>query len=200
MAKAYKPPPWVYTRRLHISEHAIERFRERAEKEHQARSDDDLGNLLDERIRFAEKSETFFDTREPDDVTAAVQVTRHDGTHFYAVIRENVVVTVLDEEMFDMNFAKGLWTRERPERPEPVAAPAVVSKTGPQPLVGRSSTLAEAAMNLASSKVEAAKADRDLQIAQRLVVARTEALARAKERVIAAETELEDAVKRAVTP
>lgn len=100
-------PPRHHKRRLTISKHAIERFRERVDEEFRHRDDDDLGNLLDERIAHAESNYEVRDPRAPDEITTLRSVAcRH--TTYWAVIRASTVVTVLDEEMAKNNF-NGQW-------------------------------------------------------------------------------------------
>lgn len=109
MAKAHQAPTWQYQRRLIITAHALERYRERVETEHVARSDADLGNLLDERIHASPKHQTVLDDRNPGEVTRVFEVEHRDGSIYYAVVREQAVVTVLDADMLRLNFDNGSW-------------------------------------------------------------------------------------------
>jgi hypothetical protein len=98
-----------YARQFVVSAHAIQRFRERVEKEHIAYSDQDLGNLLDERIKHAERHQTVIDTRNVEAVTRVFELQRRDESVYYAVVRDMTVVTILDAAMLQVNFDNGSW-------------------------------------------------------------------------------------------
>jgi len=102
-SRTARVPPRHHKRRLAISKHAIERFRERVDEEFRHRDDDDLGNLLDERLNRAEFNYQVRDPRAPDDITTLRSVACRHAT-YYAVVRHETVVTVLDEEMARKNF------------------------------------------------------------------------------------------------
>lgn len=106
-SRTARVPSRSYKRRFTISKHAIERFRERVEEEFMHRSDDDLSNVLDERVYHAESTYQVRDPRAPDEITTLRSVTCRHAT-FYAVVRNATVVTVLDEEMARNNF-DGQW-------------------------------------------------------------------------------------------
>lgn len=74
-----------------------------------ARSDFDLGNLLDERIHGASKHQTVIDTRNIESVTRVFQLEHRDGAIYYAIVRDMTVVTVLDADMLQANFDNGSW-------------------------------------------------------------------------------------------
>jgi hypothetical protein len=122
VGKAHQAPDATYQRQFVISAHALERFRQRAEIEHQARSDFDLGNLLDERIRFAESTQTIIDTRAVESTTRVFEMVSRDGHKSYAVVRDMTVITVLEEWQMKANFDNGSW------KPGPMNAPFSPSK------------------------------------------------------------------------
>lgn len=111
VGQAHRPPVATYSRQFVISRHAIERFRERVDVEFNARNDDDLGNLLDERIRYAEERETVTDLHNIDTPTIVARIENRDGKPLFAVVRENTCITVLDEEMVTRKFEQGTWRR-----------------------------------------------------------------------------------------
>ena len=96
-------PPRHHKRAFTISKHAIDRFRERVDEEFRHRNDDDLGNLLDDRVRHAESNYQVRDPRAADAITTLRSVACKHET-LWAVIREQTVVTVLSEEMARNNF------------------------------------------------------------------------------------------------
>jgi hypothetical protein len=101
-------PSRSYKRRFMISRHALDRFRERVDEEFRHRDDDDLGNLLDERVQHAEYTYQVRDPRAPDAITTLRSVACRHAT-YYAVVRSGTVITVLDEEMARNNF-DGQWS------------------------------------------------------------------------------------------
>lgn len=103
-----RTPSRNYKRRHVISSHALERFRERVDEAFRHRDDSDLGNLLDERVCHAESTYEVRDPREPEAITTLCSVRCHRET-CYAVIRDQTVITVLDEQMAQNNFA-GQWS------------------------------------------------------------------------------------------
>jgi hypothetical protein len=111
VGKAHKAPPSTYQRQFIITGHALQRFRERVEKEFAARSDFDLGNLLDERIRTCGKCQTVEDLRNIDAETRVFEIESRAGDVYYAVVRDDTVVTVLDRRMLEVNFENGSWKR-----------------------------------------------------------------------------------------
>jgi hypothetical protein len=102
-SRTARVPTRYYKRRLTISEHAIERFRERVDEEFRHRDDEDLANLLDERLSYAEFTYQVDDPRAPNAVTTIRSVACRHAT-YYAVVREDTAITVLDEEMARNNF------------------------------------------------------------------------------------------------
>ncbi|HSX22426.1 MAG TPA: hypothetical protein VLE97_06575 [Gaiellaceae bacterium] len=107
-SRTARVPARHHKRRLAISKHAIERFRERVDEEFRHRDDQDLGNLLDERLGYAEHTYEVRDPRAPDAITTLRSVACRHAT-LYAVVREKTVITVLDEEMAQNNF-NGQWS------------------------------------------------------------------------------------------
>lgn len=107
ISRTARVPPRHHKRRLTISTHAGERFRERVDEEFRHRDDEDLANLLDERIRHAEFNYQVRDPRAPDEITTLRSVACRHAT-YYAVVRNETVVTVLDEDMAKNNF-DGQW-------------------------------------------------------------------------------------------
>ena len=98
-----------YKRRYRISSHARDRFRERVDAEDLGyRSDDDVMNLLDNRVSHAAHQFRVCDPRKPAAVTTLFEVPCIDGL-YYAVERENTVVTLLDAQMARNNFGEQ-WT------------------------------------------------------------------------------------------
>jgi hypothetical protein len=141
-SRTARVPARHHKRRLAISKHAIERFRERVDEEFRHRDDHDLGNLLDERISYAEHTYEVRDPRAPDQVTTLRSVSCRHAT-LYAVVRGKTVVTVLDEAMAQNNF-NGQWspilnapfTALRDLKLPlalPPASPAEVTATAPEP-------------------------------------------------------------------
>lgn len=118
--RAYKP---YYKRTYEISKHAVDRFRERVDAEFQARPQEDLSNLLDERIRhstdrFPIKDFTKRSVREGRVDKFVVRLDNLDGTHCFALLEdENVVVTILTSQMVDKNLTDGSWEHVSPVPP-----------------------------------------------------------------------------------
>lgn len=111
MGKAFKAPKAHHQRKFVISDHAIQRYRERVEAEFKHRSNFDLGNVLDDRIRHCSDFQTVYDTHNGGGETQIYRIEHRDGSHYYAVVRELVVVTVLDAHMIDSNFTNGAWKK-----------------------------------------------------------------------------------------
>jgi hypothetical protein len=107
ISRTARVPPRHYKRRYTISKHAIERFRERIDEEFRHRDDEDLSNVLDERVHHAETTYEVRDPRAPDEITTLRTVACRHAT-YYAVVRNSTVVTVLDEDMARNNF-NGQW-------------------------------------------------------------------------------------------
>jgi len=98
-----------YKRKYTISQHALERFRERVEDEYLHRDDHDLMNLLDEKLRGARQKWDVRDPRAPAHVTKLYEISTRKVGVFYAVVRDETAVTVLDKDMAANNFA-GQWS------------------------------------------------------------------------------------------
>lgn len=111
MAKAHKAPEYAYQRTFVISKHALERFRERVDEEFTSRSELDLGNLLDERIKHSGNSSVVTDLDTCDKPTMVVRIENRNGAAYYAIVRDQTVVTVLDEHILQANFSSGKWKR-----------------------------------------------------------------------------------------
>lgn len=131
MGKAWQPPATNREFRFWISQHAVERFRERVEEEFRSRTDRDLAMLLDERIYqalLAKQQTDVIDSDYPDVDTKVVKIeSRHGGTNFvvmrpykasaYPPMRvvggpqglSQAAITVLTEEMATQNFTNGRW-------------------------------------------------------------------------------------------
>jgi len=131
-----------YKRRLTISDHAIERFRERVDEEFRHRDDEDLANLLDERLSYAEFTYQVHDPRAPAAITTIRSVACRHATYF-AVVREDTAITVLDEEMAHNNFdpwipvlitPAGLKVLTPPRLPALPAAPQSTHALPPAPI------------------------------------------------------------------
>lgn len=102
--------PNNHQRKFTISVHALERFRERVDEEFRSRSDLDLGNLLDEKLRHPAQRHTVRDPRAPEEITELYAIeTRRNGT-FYVVVRHATAVTVLDPTMAQHNFQES-WAQ-----------------------------------------------------------------------------------------
>ena len=106
-SRTARVPPRHHKRRYTISKHAIDRFRERVDEEFRHRDSDDLANLLDDRVHHAETTYEVRDPRAPDEITTLRSVGCRHAT-YYAVVRNDTVVTVLDEDMARNNF-NGQW-------------------------------------------------------------------------------------------
>lgn len=142
-------------RELRVSEHAMIRFRERVEEEFIHRGDDDLADLLNERIRAAVLSCDVVDPRVPGVPTRLHLFESRTGMRLVAVVRDKTVVTVLDDWMARNNYPGWEDGSTAPPRPAPLASPlgdkiralAVVPSpaTPPQPALLPSSSLVEAA-------------------------------------------------------
>ena len=95
----------TYQRKFAISKHALDRFRERVDEEFQCRDDQDLGNLLDEKLRnFSKNQYTVRDPRAPSDITYLFEIEMRKTGTFYVVVRNETAVTVLDPDMARRNF------------------------------------------------------------------------------------------------
>lgn len=111
MGMARQSPAPAYQRTLIITKHAIERFRERVDEEFTSRSDGDLGNLLDERVKHSEDRTVVTDLAECDQPTIVHAISNRNGKRYYAIVRDMSVITVLDEHMLELNFSSGRWKK-----------------------------------------------------------------------------------------
>jgi hypothetical protein len=110
MGQANRAPKPFYGRKFQISSHAIERFRERVDEEHFARPDHDLMNLLDERIQSASRKQDVIDHSYKGTLSTIYFVESRKGQGSLAVVRDNTCVTLLDEDMLEVNCAKKTWS------------------------------------------------------------------------------------------
>lgn len=99
----------TYRRKFTISAHAIERYRERVDVEFRARDDQDLGNMLDEKLQHPESKQTIRDPKAPEEITQLYEIVMRTGSNYYVVMRNDTAVTVLDPSMVKTNFAEGTW-------------------------------------------------------------------------------------------
>jgi len=135
-SRTARVPARHYKRRLTISEHAVERFRERVDEEFRHRDDEDLANLLDERLSYAEFTYQVDDPRAPEAVTTIRSVACRHAT-YYAVVREDTAITVLDEEMARNNFDPWIPVLVTPQGLKllaPSRLPALPAAIAPQAL------------------------------------------------------------------
>lgn len=133
MGQSWKAPPSTRLFHFHISEHAVERFRQRVDEEHRARDNRDLAMLLDERIWVAYQAgqvQTIVDTESPKEMTKLVQIESRSGATQYVLMREArmaqypkigtlvpggpagaalAAITLLTQEQTTNNFASGKW-------------------------------------------------------------------------------------------
>jgi len=65
--------PQNYRRKFTISAHAVERYRERVDVEFQARDDQDLGNMLDEKLQHPERAKREVERLEAEKLTAQTE-------------------------------------------------------------------------------------------------------------------------------
>lgn len=98
-----------YRRKYTISVHAIERYRERVDEEFKHRDDQDLGNMLDEKLQHPESKQTIRDTKAPEEVTQLFEIVMRTGSNYFVVMRNDTAVTVLDPSMVKTNFTEGTW-------------------------------------------------------------------------------------------
>lgn len=104
---------------LRVSDHAMLRFRERVEEEFLHRSDDDLADLLNDRLRAPVLSREVIDPREPKIPTMLHLFECRTGERLVAVVREKCVVTVLEDWMARSNYPG--WEDGTP--PAPLGSP-----------------------------------------------------------------------------
>lgn len=116
MGQANRVPQPSYTRKFHISRSAIDRFRGLVDHHMRSKSDGDLGNLIDERMRASTEREAIVDHiadkhEGRHQETWVVRLNNQNQSHCFAVLRENTCVTVLSPEMANSNFASKSWSR-----------------------------------------------------------------------------------------
>lgn len=87
-----------------VSDHALERFRERVEEEFTHRGNDDLADLLNSRLRASVLVRDVTDPRVPDSVTTLYLFECRTGERLVAVVRDLCVITVLDDWMARNNY------------------------------------------------------------------------------------------------
>ena len=87
-----------------VSDHALERFRERVEEEFAHRGNDDLADLLNSRLRAPVLARDVVDPRVPESVTTLYLFECRNGARQVAVVRDGCVVTVLDDWMARNNY------------------------------------------------------------------------------------------------
>lgn len=87
-----------------VSDHAMERFRERVREDTAHRSHDDLADLLNERIRSSARKVETTDPRCPGQPTTLYAVGSQSESEYVAVVRDETVVTILDDWMAQRNF------------------------------------------------------------------------------------------------
>lgn len=209
MAQAHRAPPAHYNRRLNISRHAIERFRLRVDEEFKARTDDDLANLLDERIRVSKDRREIIDRSYNNTVSQLVGFENRKGETTYAVIRENTCVTVLTPDIVEGNFKSGQWhvpmntpfaaalENYKPGAPARPPAPAAVRD---QHLERQRETLVNSlGGDLARAELDLARATSRHQAAERDCIAAADAKALATRKVQEVREKLTAAVAAATT-
>lgn len=91
-------------RSFRVADHAMERFRERVDEEFIYRGNDDLADLLNTRLRNAALVRDVTDPRSPKAVTTLYLFECRTGARQVAVVRDNCVVTVLEEWMARNNY------------------------------------------------------------------------------------------------
>lgn len=118
-------PPNNYTRRTGITLHAIERLRERLNGDVKARSDEDLGNLIDHAVVAGMETggaTEIIDKGVPSRLVRLEVLPSPEP--LYALVRRNdkvgyehelVVITLLTQAMVDAAKASGRWNDEKPK-------------------------------------------------------------------------------------
>ncbi len=131
MAMAYKAPSNDKHFHFHITDHALERFRERVAEEHRALDQGALALLLDDRLWDAHQAGKFtevVDGDRRDERTWIFQIEARTGHKHFVVTRKYhpgarpalpilggpigcalAAVTVLTSEMASANYANGIW-------------------------------------------------------------------------------------------
>lgn len=131
MAMAYRAPDHDRKFHFHITDHALERFRERVDEERRALNDGALALLLDERLWDAHQAKRFtevVDRDRADQPTWIFEVEARSGRKQFVVMRRYypgarpamptlsgsigcplAAITVLTSEMAAANYANGVW-------------------------------------------------------------------------------------------
>lgn len=131
MAMAHAAPRLNREFRFHISIHAVERFRERAEDELRSCTDRDLALILDERVWAAissDRATDVIDKGQPDENTKIVAIQMRVGQDMHVIMRVArpngypplktvggpagaalAAITVVTNEMAKRNYASGFW-------------------------------------------------------------------------------------------
>lgn len=124
MGMAHRAPMDRHKRKYFVSEHAIERLRERWSQmpSHSHRNDPDLGNLIDSAVTYASgaenNSKTYRDTRDGVYLRAVYLGLVLDDS-IYALVRENdrrgsgypdeAIVTIVPTGYVEQRIATGIW-------------------------------------------------------------------------------------------
>lgn len=131
MGMAYQAPKDSREFHYHVTDHALERFRERVDEERRALPDRSLGLLLDERLWDAYQAKKFVevvDRDRPTERTWIFEIEARSSRKNFVVMRRYhpgarpalpimngtigcslAAITVLTSEMAAANYANGLW-------------------------------------------------------------------------------------------
>jgi hypothetical protein len=186
-SRTARVPTRHYKRRFTITDHAVERFRERVDEEFRHRDDTDLANLLDERISYAEHNYQVHDHRAPQAVTTLRSVACRNAT-YYAVVRDETAVTLLDETMARNNFDPWTPVEVTPHGLKVLTPPRLPVPLAPQPAEDR----------IAEAGVAYARARQQQYACKEAVAALKAELDRAYEALFAAELAAESAHRRLI--
>lgn len=189
---------------LRVTDHAMLRFRERVEEAFVHRSDDDLADLLNKRLRDALLVRDVKDPRAPDLVTSLYLFECRADKRQVAVVREGWVVTVLDEWMARNNYPGwdgepratfGSMLADKLRAVVPVPSPPATPTPSPLPASPSDEYLALAAeCRELAAKVRAARAQKEilegrLQVVTSEIQRDEEAFASKRERLLALMTD-----------
>lgn len=116
-----------------VSDHALERFRERVDEEFRHRSNDDLADLLNDRMSASDLTRDVTDPRCPDHVTTLYRLHSRTEEMQVAVVRQGVVVTVLDEWMANNNYPNWNSLVTHPFAKLATVTPIIVRDPAPAP-------------------------------------------------------------------
>jgi hypothetical protein len=131
MGKAGKAPRAVYRRGLRISRRAIEVYRDILGRDHYARPDGDISNLIDEKLSELTPKMTVTDVNHADAITTVFELEAPGGVRF-AVVRDHCVVTMLTQANVERNLL-GNWVPATPDDPDE-RPPARAAAATPRPL------------------------------------------------------------------